>query len=81
MLGSLAGDVKHDTQSIRASWPTGRTGPLGAADAARMGGALDECHQVFARAERVLSELYPGLAAGTQGQMTSTRPTWCWAVR
>ena len=68
MLGSLADDVEHDTQSIRVSWPTGPTGPLAAADAARMGGAFDECHQVFARAERVLRELYPGLAAGAQGR-------------
>lgn len=44
--------------------PKGRTGELAAADAARMGGALDECHQVFARAERGLSELYPVLVAG-----------------
>ena len=29
VLGSLAGDVEHDTQSIRASWPKGRTGPAG----------------------------------------------------
>jgi len=64
VLGSLAGEVEHDTQSIKDSWPKGRTGGLAAADAARMGGALDECHQVFARAERALSELYPVLVAG-----------------
>jgi len=63
-LGSLAGEVEHDTQSIKDSWPKGRTGGLAAADAARMGGALDECHQVFARAERALSKLYPVLVAG-----------------
>jgi hypothetical protein len=45
VLGSLAGDVEHDTLPIRASWPKGRTGPLAAADAAQMGGVLDECHQ------------------------------------
>jgi hypothetical protein len=60
----LAGEVEHDTASIRQFWPKGRTGELAAADAARIGGALDECHQVFARAERGLSELYPVLVAG-----------------
>ena len=63
-MGSLAGEVEHDTQSIRQFWPKGRTGEPAAADAARMGGALNECHQVFARAERGLSELYPVLVAG-----------------
>jgi pimeloyl-ACP methyl ester carboxylesterase len=60
----LAGEVEHDTASIRQFWPKGRTGELAAADAARIGGALDECHQVFARAQRGLSELYPVLVAG-----------------
>lgn len=63
-LGSLAGEVEHDTQSIRQSWPKGHTGTVAAADAARMGGALDECHQVFVNAERALGELYPVLVAG-----------------
>jgi hypothetical protein len=63
-LGSLAGTVEHDTKSIRASWPQGRTGQLAAADAARIGGALDECHRVFASAERDLGELHEVLAVG-----------------
>jgi hypothetical protein len=64
VLGVLAGEVEHDTQSIKDSWPRGRTGGLASADAARIGGALHECHQVFARAERALRELYPVLVAG-----------------
>jgi hypothetical protein len=34
VLGSLAGEVEHDTQSIKDSWPKGRTGGLAAADGA-----------------------------------------------
>jgi pimeloyl-ACP methyl ester carboxylesterase len=63
-LGSLAGTVEHDTQSIKASWPQGRTGQLAAADAARIGAALDECHRVFASAERDLGELREVLVVG-----------------
>lgn len=63
-FGTLAGEVEDDTRSIQAHWPRGQTGRLAAADAARMGGALEECHQAFARAERALSVLHPVLVAG-----------------
>jgi pimeloyl-ACP methyl ester carboxylesterase len=63
-LGTLAGEVEHDTASIKQSWPQGHTGQVAAQDAARMGAALEECHQVFNRAERALIELHPVLVTG-----------------
>ena len=63
-LSSLAVRVEHDTQSIEASWPQGRTGQLAAADSTRIGGALDECHRVFASAEYDLGELHEVLVVG-----------------
>jgi pimeloyl-ACP methyl ester carboxylesterase len=63
-LGNLAGDVEHDTESIKQYWPQGHTGRVAAGDAARIGGALEECHQVFAHAERALGKLVPVLVAG-----------------
>ncbi len=62
-FATLAGEVEHDTVSIGEHWPKGHTGQLAAADAARMGTALDECRQVFAKADQALSVLYPVLVA------------------
>jgi pimeloyl-ACP methyl ester carboxylesterase len=62
-FATLAGEVEHDTVSIGERWPKGHTGQLAAADAARMGTALDECRQVFAKADQALSVLYPVLVA------------------
>lgn len=64
VLGALAAEVEHDTQAVRERWPKGHTGQVAAADAARIGGALDECHRVFNSAERGLSELHPVLVMG-----------------
>jgi predicted trehalose synthase len=57
-MARLAGEVERDIGSIKEHWPGGRTGQVAAADAARIGGALGECHQVFAGAEAALGELH-----------------------
>jgi len=63
-MARLAGEVEHDTASIRQFWPQGHTGQVAAADAARIGGALGECHQVFGGAEGALGELHVTLVTG-----------------
>ena len=64
MARSLAGEVEHDTASIKEHWPGGHTGQVAAGDAARIGGALGECHQVFGGAEGALGELHVTLVTG-----------------
>jgi len=63
-LGALAGQVEGDTRSIAEHWPAGHTGQVAAGDAARIGGALGECHQAFARAGQDLEVLYEVLVVG-----------------
>lgn len=63
-MARLAGEVEHDTRSIKEHWPGGHTGQVAAGDAARIGGALGECHQVFGGAEGALGELHVTLVTG-----------------
>jgi pimeloyl-ACP methyl ester carboxylesterase len=64
VLGTLAGQVEGDTRSIALHWPAGHTGQVAGGDAARIGGALGECHQAFARAGRDLEVLHEVLVGG-----------------